>query len=413
MTVAISRVEHSIAQFRKSLDQKGYAGPHSFIKLPGDVEYRKQVKELIAKKKKLVPAFIVVVGIGGSNLGAQAVYEALKIASTTPIYFADTVDSQFMAHLLARVNDSLAQGEKLLIVTISKSGSTTETIANFECFLAVLMKHHPNQYYEQVVVISDEDSPFWKLALSKNFDVLPIPTHVGGRFSVMSAVGLFPLGMAGIDIEQLCEGAQQITHSCLELNDGNRAALFALVLAQNYAKGIRIHDLFLFDSCLESMGKWQRQLIGESLGKPNTHGEPLGITPTVSIGSTDLHSVGQLYLGGPNDRVTTFVWIEKEDERILIPNMPEFDALVPHIQSKSLHTIMAAIFEGTLKAYEKANRPFMTIVIPEKNAFYIGQFLQSQMIATVYLGVLMEVNSFDQPQVELYKQTTREILAHE
>lgn len=414
MTVAISRLEPSIDQFKKALDQKGYAGPHSFIKLPGDAEYRKQIKELIAKKKKLAPEFIMVVGIGGSNLGVQAVYEALKIASTTPIYFADTVDSQLMAHLLARVNDSLAQGKKLLIVAISKSGRTTETIANFECFLAVLIKHDPDRYYEQVVVISDEDSPFWKLALSKNFDLLPIPTHVGGRFSVISAVGLFPLGMAGIDIEQLCGGAQQITHSCLELNDTtNRAAFFALFLAQNYIKGIRIHDLFLFDPSLESMGKWQRQLIGESLGKPNAQGAPLGITPTVSIGSTDLHSVGQLYLGGPNDRVTTFVWIEKEDERIRIPNMPEFNALVPHIQSKTLHTIMAAIFEGTEKAYTDANRPFITIRMKQKNAFYIGQFLQSQMMATVYLGALMEVNSFDQPQVELYKQTTREILAHE
>ncbi len=356
---------------------------------------------------------VVVVGIGGSNLGTQAVYEALESHASIPLYFADTVDSERMAGLLAQVARVLAEGKKVLIVGISKSGSTTETIANFECFLAVLKHHDPHTYHEQVVIITDEGSPFWQLGMSKQYDLLAIPAQVGGRFSVMSAVGLFPLGLVGIDITQLCRGAHMITRMCLWGSDTNPAALFAGTLAWHYAQGIRIADLFLFNTGLESLGKWQRQLMGESLGKPAGAGTPQGITPTVSMGSTDLHSVGQLYLGGPNDRVTTFVWIETEDARVTIPHMPEFDALVPHIQGKSLYAIMRAIFEGTQKAYANLNRPFMTIRMPEKNAFYIGQFMQMQMIATVYLGGLMGVNSFDQPQVELYKQKTREILAHE
>lgn len=403
----------AINHFKEVCNQKGYATPYSFICLPKDAAAIEQIEQLITKKKKLDPVLVVVVGIGGSNLGTQAVYDALAADAKIPLYFADTVDSQLMSHLLAKVAHVLQANKKVLIIGISKSGSTTETIANFECFLAVLMKYSPTAYAEQVVVISDEGSPFWKMAQEKKFDVLAIPAKVGGRFSVLSAVGLFPLGLVGIDIKQLCKGAQEITENCLQENDKNPAAVFASVLAAHYAKDIRIHDLFLFNSCLESLGKWQRQLIGESLGKPNMQGKSLGITPTVSMGSTDLHSVGQLYLGGPNDRVTTFVWIEKEHEKVKIPDMREFDALVPHIQNKSLHTIMKAIFEGTQKAYAKEKRPFMTMRMPEKNAFYIGQFLQMQMIATVYIGALMDVNSFDQPQVELYKQTTREILAHE
>lgn len=409
----IPKIAPVITIFKTHLHQNGYQVPHSLIRLPFDEDLMGRIESLIAKKKELDPQLVVVVGIGGSNLGTQAVYQALADPCQMPLYFADTVDSQMMAGLLACVTGVINHGKKVLIVGISKSGRTTETIANFECFLALLIKLDPQSYHEQVVVISDEDSPFWKLARDKKFDLLAIPAHVGGRFSVFSAVGLFPLGMIGIDIKQLCEGAREATNACLDNCGTNPAALFAAVLAAQFAKGIHIHDLFLFNGCLESLGKWQRQLIGESLGKPTAQGVPLGITPTVSMGSTDLHSVGQLYLGGPNDRVTTFVWIEKDDERVMVPVMPEFNLLVSHIQNKSLHTIMSALFEGTQKAYVNARRPFMTIRIPEKNAFYIGQFLQMQMIATIYLGALMDVNSFDQPQVELYKQTTREILAHE
>lgn len=401
-----------ISLFKASLDEKAYKTPYSFVQLPFDTK-KGHIQVLIDKKKKLDPELVVVVGIGGSNLGTQAVYQALGNPCQIPLYFADTVDSHLMADLLARVGAVLAHGKKVLIVGISKSGGTTETIANFECFLNLLMMQDPLTYHEQVVVISDEGSPFFTLAVQKKFDLLSIPAPVGGRFSVLSAVGLFPLGMIGIDIDQLCQGAQKITPACLEFTDQNPAVIFARVLAHAYAQGIHIHDLFLFNTCLESLGKWQRQLMGESLGKPTAQGKPLGITPTVSMGSTDLHSVGQLYLGGPNERVTTFVWIDKEDERVIIPHMPEFNALVPHIQNKSLHTIMSAIFKGTQKAYANENRSYITITMPEKNAFYIGQFLQMQMIATVYLGEFLDVNSFDQPQVELYKHTTRKILAHE
>lgn len=409
----IQKLFETSKQFKIACDQKGYESPLSFIHLPEDNHYIENIQKLTATKKKLEPVLVVVIGIGGSNLGTQAVYDAIGQDTKIPLYFADTVDSQHIARLLLKVECVLKDNKKVVIVGISKSGSTTETIANFECFLALLIQYQPTTFQEQLVVISDQDSAFWKLAHEKKIDVLPIPAKVGGRFSVLSAVGLFPLGLVGIDIGQLCKGAQKITQECLNESEKNPAAIFASLLAYHYSKGMRIHDLFLFNSCLESLGKWQRQLIGESLGKPTRSGKPMGITPTVSMGSTDLHSVGQLYLGGPDDRVTSFVWVEKEDTRVMIPNMPEFNMLVSHIQHKPLHTIMKAIFDGTQKAYINARRPFITIRMPEKNAFYIGQFLQMNMIATVYLGALMDVNSFDQPQVELYKQTTREILAHE
>lgn len=402
-------------KFSSLSEQKGYSQPYSLINLPADKKQIKMVKDLAATKLKLNPGLAVVVGIGGSNLGTQAIYQALYAAKAAriPLYFADTVDAESIGAILAKAEQSLKAGKNILVIAISKSGSTTETIANFECFLALLIKYQPKEYQKSVVVITDKDSLFWNLADSKNFDLLEIAKEIGGRFSVMSPVGLFPLAIAGVDIEQLCAGAQEITASCIQAEDTNPAFTFASVLADQYAKGIMIHDLFVFSLALEGLGKWQRQLLAESLGKPSEQGKPLGITPTVSVGSTDLHSVGQLYLGGPKARVTTFVWVKNPEASIRVPDMPEFNTLVPHLQKKSLHAIMEAIFKGTQQAYADAQCAFMTIMMPEKNAFYIGQFLQMQMIATIYLGALLKVNTFDQPQVELYKRNTRKILADE
>lgn len=362
-----------------------------------------KVKELVQHKQKHNPALMIVVGIGGSNLGAQAVYEAIYGKQGNlhfPLYFADTVDSDYIHALLQRAEHALKSKRTIIVTVISKSGTTTETIANFECFLALLKKYHPNNYYEFVVGITDEGSALWNLAAEQKFDRLAIPKEIGGRYSVFTAVGLMPLLFAQITIEDFIKGAQSA--------DAKSAAISASIIAYHYENGKNIHDLFLFDSALESLGKWYRQLMGESLGKDGR-----GITPTVSIGSTDLHSVGQLYLGGPHDKSTTFVYVEHAQHQIQIPVMNEYEELVSNLQGKPFESIMKAIFDGTQKAYEQRKNPYITYLFPKKNAFYIGQFLQIKMLEMIMLGQLLDVNPFDQPQVELYKTQTRKILANE
>ena len=205
---------------------------------------------------------------------------------------------------------------------MSKSGGTTETIANFEILLNILKKYK-KKYEKYVVVTTDKDSKLWNLSLKKGFDTLEIPKKVGGRFSVLSSVGLFPLGIIGVDIYQLLKGAKLMKNSCLNKNIiKNPAALSASLIYLHRLNDIKIHDLFIFNYDLESLGKWYRQLMGESIGKEydkNMIRVFEGITPTVSIGSTDLHSMAQLYLGGPYDKFTTFVRIEKNREEIDIP----------------------------------------------------------------------------------------------
>ena len=373
------------------------------VKLLSDTQQLKVYAQLVEHKVKHNPAMMIVVGIGGSSLGAQAVYDALYGKEGNqhfPLYFADTVDSDHIHALLQRAEHVLKNKRNIIISVISKSGTTTETVANFECFLALLKKYHPNAYHEFVVAITDEGSALWDLAGQQKFDRLAIPKEIGGRYSVFSPVGLFCLCFAQINIDELIHGAQKA--------DMMSAATSASIIAYHYENGKNIHDLFVFDTALESLGKWYRQLMGESLGKDGK-----GITPIVSVGSTDLHSVGQLYLGGPSDKTTEFIYVQHENHPVNIPKMDEYDVLVPHLQGKSLAAIMKAIFEGTQNAYSQRKIPFITYEIPKKSAFYIGQFLQCKMIEMIYLGALLDVNPFDQPQVEFYKTQTRKILAHE
>lgn len=407
------KVHTALRAIAHAVDDQAYATPYAAVRVPFDELALDTVQKKVALKKKLQPVCMVVIGIGGSNLGTKAVYKALfgvRGNPEFPLYFADTVDSDAMWALLAQVEHYLKVKKVVLLTLISKSGSTTESVANFECFLELLKKYHPKDYPHYVTVITDEHSPLWQLALEQHFDKLPIPKMVGGRYSVLSAVGLFPLACAGIDINALLQGARDIIVVCIKNDyETNSALQSAAIIAAYYARGFYIHDLFLFSTALEALGKWYRQLMAESIGK----NVKVGITPTVSMGSADLHSVGQLYVAGPYDKLTTFVIVDNPNQSVTIPKMKEYETLVGHLQGKTMQQIMNAIWQGVQIAYQEHKRPFMSVHVPRKNAYYLGQFMQWKMIEIMILGALLDVNPFDQPQVELYKIQTRKILAHD
>ena len=399
----------------------GLEHPYAFAYAIDDTATINTIKKTIAEKKKLNPAMLIVIGIGGSNLGTMAVQEALLGSlynDTNPdlkIYYADTVDTDYLQSILSLAESTLKAGKNILLNLISKSGKTTESVANFELFLALLKKHRPENYSKMIVCTTDKDSSLWKLAVTQQFTTLEIPAQIGGRYSVFTAVGLFPLGMIGIDIDNLLEGARAMRTLCLQKEDNpatqSAAWFFALL-----HKGYSVANLFLFSNELRSCGAWWRQLVGESLGKAQTRsGTPnnLPIVPTISIGTTDLHSVGQLYFADITKIITQFVVIEKDRSSLTLPDYKEYDALVPHIQNKSISHIMHAIVAGVQKAYAEKKMPFCTVTLPEKNAYYIGQFLIYKMFEAIYLAQLLDVNAFDQPEVELYKKEVRAILAQE
>ena len=418
LAIIFEKLKNEIINIKDSLDHE-YEDKYGSINLPNDYDMVKKIKNLIEIKKKLNPKYIIVIGIGGSNLGTLAIQEALLGKyynlkdSNIKIFYADTVDSDQLNDIIDIIEPALKKGEKILINCISKSGGTTETISNFEIFIDIIKKYI-KEYKKYIIVTTDEDSKFWRFAKEKGFDVLGIPKNVGGRYSIFSSVSLFPLGLIGLNIDKILKGALAMRDICLSLDiDKNIASRSACYIYKYYKMGFNIHDLFLFSPDFESIGKWYRQLIGESIGKEyNKDNKQIfcGITPTVSIGSTDLHSMAQLYLGGPYDKFTTFIRINKNKSTLKLPNFDEYSTLVNNIQQKKISEIMDAIFYGTKKSYKKGKRPFLEIVFPDKYESSIGQFLQYKMIEIMYLGFLLNVNPFDQPNVEDYKNETKSVL---
>jgi glucose-6-phosphate isomerase len=399
--------------------KSGYDDERGSINLPLDYIAEEKVTALVEQKRELEPKYMIVIGIGGSNLGTMAVQEAVLgrlfnlSDSKMRILYAETVDSDEIKKITSIAKTALEERENIILNVVSKSGTTTETIALFEIFLN-LLKRYRGDHKEFVVVTTDRNSPLWDLAQKKKYSLLEVPKKVGGRYSVFSPVGLFPLGLLGIDIHGFMEGAKSQREMCLMENlRENPAASGAAHMNAHYKNGKNIHDLFLFAKDLEVVGKWYRQLMGESLGKEHDkNGNQVftGITPTTSVGSTDLHSVAQLYLGGPYDKFTTFVTVRNTNDIVSVPPIPEFAELVPNIQDKNLKEIMDAIEEGVKAAYRKNKRPFMEIVLPHKKEKSMGQLLQFMMMEMMYLGALLNVNPFDQPNVERYKTETRRVL---
>jgi len=240
---------------------EGYEGDLASLCLLDDRLMLGKVRQAIGKNLQLKPVYLVVVGIGGSNLGTIAVQEAVlgkrynQLTAATKVLYADTVDSDSINNIITLVKPVLEKGGNILLNVISKSGTTTETIANTEVLID-LLRRHKKDYKNCISVTSDKDSELWNIAVKEGFNVLEIPKKVGGRYSVFSPAGLFPLGLLGIDIERLLDGATHMREVGIDTNiENNPAAISATIQYLHYGSGKNISDLFLFANDLESLGK--------------------------------------------------------------------------------------------------------------------------------------------------------------
>jgi glucose-6-phosphate isomerase len=382
---------------------------------------QQQVLKLVKEIRTYEPTMLIIIGIGGSNLGtkalSQSLFGACGLHSPLELLYVDTVDPDSVIPVMQKVEAELRAGRRVVLTIVTKSGTTTETMANAAIFIELLKKYDPERYANSIVVITDTGTKLAHVAYDEGWHVLQVPPLVGGRYSVFSAVGLFPLALLGVDILSLHTSAVHMIDLCTERNIHiNLAARSAALLYILYKRGFVIHNLFAFSVDLYELGLWYRQLMAESVGKEySINGErvQVGITPLVSVGSTDLHSIVELYLGGPNIIGTTFVNVVNPHCQVSVPVSEPLDNIVEHIQGKSLLTIMNAILDGTKYAYSVANRPFMSVTLPDKSADTIAQFMQCKMLEIIYLCYLLGVDPFVQPQVELYKKKTRDLLARD
>lgn len=414
-----ARLSAYATMLRHRILRKGgtYEVPEDALRLSADAVITEEVRHVAQRLFSTELRFVVVVGIGGSNLGSEAVYDAIygahdHLEERMPkLLVLDTIsDTAFRG-----VSEALLRSvhkEEFAILIVSKSGTTTETIANATTLVSLLTEKF-SDILSRVVAITDKGSPLFIWAEKEHVTTLTIPEKVGGRWSVFSSVGLLPLLLTGIDVSSLQKGATEFALTATEADPMQDPALrlaFALVAANR--AGAHILDLFLFDPDLESLGKWTRQLFAESLGKDrDTEGRVVtgGLSPVVTIGSTDLHSVAQLNLAGPRDKVTIFVRAPKAVSiKISKSNLAN---LAGGIAGKNSDIIMGAIIQGTIAAYAARRLPIADIeftkgITPDG----IGAYMTLMMATVMYMAEIMHLNAFDQPAVEEYKRETRRIL---
>lgn len=238
-----------LQQMSRALEDR-YETPYAAIYSVLDKEQRAQVTDLGKKLQSFDPSLLVLVGIGGSNMGTLAVLQALGKKSVCEFLGVDTIDEQYTQSLLVRFRHTLAQGKKVLVCIVTKSGTTPETVINGALFLEVLKEFYPKDYHHYVVAITDAGSPLYAMAQKEGYSLLPIPTWVGGRYSVFTTVGLFPLMMLGVDVKGFCKGAERALKAALLPQSTNETVQHAQALYLHYKAGYRVYDFFVFSPSL-------------------------------------------------------------------------------------------------------------------------------------------------------------------
>lgn len=363
---------------------------------------------------------LVVLGIGGSALGNLALHQALKPANHNlmpckvrqgpRVYVLDSIDPMLIADTMHYLEHKDPGLKHTCINVISKSGETAETAAQFLIFRDWMKQHLGEMHKKQIVAITDPTKGTMReICNADGYQTLPVPDGVGGRFSVLSPVGLFSAAMEGIDIDALLDGAAAMDARCADDNiSRNPAAALAWILIVFVRRGKPMQVMMPYSNALAGLSDWWRQLWAESLGKKHDfrmREAEEGPTPIKAVGPTDQHSQLQLYLEGKNDKVIGFLEVEKFADDITIPSSVHVDALT-YLHGKSLSTLISAEKRATEWALTSEQRPNYTIVFPEINAYHVGEFLQLWMVATALAGGFMRVNAFDQPAVELGKKAT-------
>ncbi len=380
-----------------------------WIDLP--VDYDKEEFDRIKKAAAKIQSdseVLLVIGIGGSYLGARAAIEFLRhsfyntvskeIRNTPEIYFVgNSISSTYIKHLMDVI------GERDFSVNmISKSGTTTEPAIAFRVFKKMLEKKYgKEEAAKRIYATTDKARGSLKnLANEEGYESFVVPDDVGGRFSVLTAVGLLPIAVSGADIDKLMEGAQAGRKAALEAPfEENDAVKYAALRNILLRKGKGIEILANYEPCVHYVSEWWKQLYGESEGK-----DQKGIFPASVDLTTDLHSMGQFIQDGSRNMFETVINVETSREEIILEEEPvDLDGL-NYLAGKSVDFVNKSAMNGTILAHTDGQVPNFMVTVPEVNEFYLGELFYFFEFACGVSGYLLGVNPFNQPGVESYKK---------
>ncbi len=395
---------------------KGDAPGNDFlgwVDLPKDIDptmldrLKNDVKRLAGKSH-----LMVVVGIGGSYLGARMVIEALQsefasmVRGDNPyiVYAGHTLGEDYYSQLLA-----LLDHEDYSICVISKSGTTTEPAVAFRIVKAHLeQKYGREEAATRIVAVTDaRKGALHEIAVQEKYPMYIIPDNVGGRFSVLTPVGLLPIAMAGYDIDRLLQGARDMRELCLRDNtlEGNPALMYAAVRNVLYRKGIKVEMLVSCQPNLRYLAEWWKQLYGESEGK-----EHKGLLPHSLSITTDLHSMGQYVQDGERLMMETMLRVRRPNANVPVPTDEQNLDGINYLTDKSLTQINDCAAEGTIQAHVDGGVPVVEITVDKVDEYTIGQLIYFFEFACGVSGYTLGVNPFDQPGVEAYKRNMFHLL---
>ena len=377
-----------------------------WVHLPEQYD-REEFRRIQAAAKKIQSdsQALVVIGIGGSYLGARGVIECLcspnynlKKKNTPNIYFVGNgLDNDQLAEV-----EELLEGQDFSVNVISKSGTTTEPAVAFRFFRRLLEeKYGAEAAAGRIYATTDRQKGALKaLATAEGYESFVVPDDIGGRYSVLTAVGLLPIAVAGIDIEQLMAGAKSMMDTCAAADmEKNPAWQYAGARYELQHRGLEIEVLACFDPFFRFMAEWWKQLYGESEGK-----EDKGLFPASVEYTADLHSMGQYLQEGRRNMFETVVRFAPRADELTVPYDEENGDGLNFLAGKTMSDLKQQAMDGTLLAQVEGGVPNIRISCGERNAFTLGELIYFFCYACGLSGYLLDVNPFDQPGVEAYKK---------
>lgn len=404
--LTVSEISHTQDQFNHYYDLLK-SREQGWVDLSFDTENVQNILDF-AKSIHGKYSTIVILGIGGSMLGPKCILDVLDASHKQgypQVICLDNIDP----YITNKVAQDLDYSKTLFLVQ-TKSGGTPETVSQY-LFFRALIESKNLKVSEHFVIVTDPHAGIMRqIAETEGIPNFPLPANVGGRYSVLSSMGLVVASLVGLDIQKILDGARNIVEN--EITDAFALAQIQFKLLQ---KGKNINVIMPYSSRLRSFSEWCIQLISESLGKKfDLQGRVVntGITPLVSVGATDQHSQLQLFAEGQNDKLVIFVEVKDHGKQVTITEKDSVSTShFSYLNGVSFNQLISAELYGTGKSLTEENRPNVTILINKIDEYALGEMFMLFQLATGFVGEMMQINTFDQPGVERSKVITKQRLS--